>query len=578
MRKYIALCSLVALLAGIQIDPLAAQSTARLQVIHNAADPSAAVVDVYAGSTLLLDDFAFRAATPFIDVPAGVQIDLGIAPPTSSSSNDAIAVIPVTFDAGKTYVAVANGVLDPSAFAANPDARSIAFQLFSTAMGLESSPNSGTVALAALHGATDAPAVDVIARGVATLVNNAAYGDITPYFEVPAAPYVLDVTPTGVPVIVASFDADLSGLAGGAAVVFASGFLNPVDNNNGAAFGLFAALPNGTVVELPLHTPGTARLQVIHNAADPSAATVDVYVNDALAIGNFAFRTATPFLEFEAGVEFEIGIAPGNSTSSSEILARFPITLGAGGRFVAIANGVLDPSRFAANPGGGSTGFTLYITEQPQDDIPSTGVELAVFHGATDAPAVDVIARGVGSLVEDLAYGQFTPWFEVPTGDYTLDITPASSSNVVASFRADLTALGGASAVVFASGFLAPDGNQGGAGFGLFAALESGQVVPLGSVTTVERVDAAAPALQLNAYPNPSRGSTTVNFALDRPASALVKVYDLAGREVLSALRGDFASGSYNAVINTSTLAPGLYNVVLYTPAGVTATPLAVVR
>ena len=178
MRKYIALCSLVALLAGIQIDPLAAQSTARLQVIHNAADPSAAVVDVYAGSTLLLDDFAFRAATPFIDVPAGVQIDLGIAPPTSSSSNDAIAVIPVTFDAGKTYVAVANGVLDPSAFAANPDARSIAFQLFSTAMGLESSPNSGTVALAALHGATDAPAVDVIARGVATLVSNAAYGDI----------------------------------------------------------------------------------------------------------------------------------------------------------------------------------------------------------------------------------------------------------------------------------------------------------------------------------------------------------------------------------------------------------------
>ena len=65
--------------------------TARLQVIHNAADPAAKMVDIYLGETLLLNDFEFRAATPFIDAPANQEIEIGVAPGTSNSVEDVIA-------------------------------------------------------------------------------------------------------------------------------------------------------------------------------------------------------------------------------------------------------------------------------------------------------------------------------------------------------------------------------------------------------------------------------------------------------------------------------------------------------
>lgn len=62
--------------------------TARLQVIHNAPEPT---VDIYVNGALLLNDFTFRSATPFIDVPANVVLSIAVAPGTSTSVSDAIA-------------------------------------------------------------------------------------------------------------------------------------------------------------------------------------------------------------------------------------------------------------------------------------------------------------------------------------------------------------------------------------------------------------------------------------------------------------------------------------------------------
>ena len=68
--------------------------------------------------------------TPFVDVPAGVDLSVIVAAPSSSGPTDqVIATIPVgsLADMGK-YVLFANGVLDPDQFAANPEVKETAFE------------------------------------------------------------------------------------------------------------------------------------------------------------------------------------------------------------------------------------------------------------------------------------------------------------------------------------------------------------------------------------------------------------------------------------------------------------------
>ena len=418
--------------------------TARLQVIHNSPSPT---VDVYVNNDLLLDNFAYRTATPFIDVPAGQVLNIGVALSTSTSVNDVIANFPVTFEEGKTYIATASGIVGN---ATTP------FTLILNDAGREAAGNAAQVDVAVLHGATNAPAVDVDAVFVANnVVSNLSYGQFTPYLNLAPDLYDFAVRPAGSPVVVATYRADLSGLAGGAAYVFASGLLG---SNPG--FGLFAALPNGTVIELPI-TP-TTKVQIIHNSPNP---TVDVYAGNTLLLDNFAFRTATPFVDIPANRNFAVGVAPANSTSVANAIASFPVNFQTGKNYTVFASGIV---------GNATTPFTLLVNDQAQLDAAPGFVAVSVAHGAPDAPAVDIAERLLGTLESNISYGQIRPYQNLTPDLYFIDVNLPGTSTIVGTFLADLSGLDGAAIRVFASGLL-----SGTPGFGLFAALSSGQVVEL---------------------------------------------------------------------------------------------------
>ena len=206
------------------------------------------------------------------------------------------------------------------------------------------------------------------------------------------------------------------------------------------------------------YTGPTATVQVIHNSASP---TVDVYVDGSLAIEDFTYRSATGLLELPTS--FTVGIAPADGA----VIADFPFELVDGGSYVVVATGLL---------GDDTTPFGLAAAATEFNQADATTVGLNVYHGSTDAPAVDIWADDA-PLLTSFSYGDFSGPVEVPAADYTLGVAPAGS-DIIAAFTAPLSGLGGGTAVVFASGFLSGDDPA----FGLFAALTDGTVLTLPAV------------------------------------------------------------------------------------------------
>ncbi|MEM1350243.1 MAG: DUF4397 domain-containing protein, partial [Myxococcota bacterium] len=270
---------------------------AYVQIIHASADPGAATVDVWVNGTLLLDDFAFREGTDAIEVPAGTDLNVAV---TASDATDATTPVPggtatLNIPAGATWAAVATGTPDAAAPAEE------IFRLVPITGVQRAGTTPETISLLPVHGIVDAPAVDIaLDNGDTGEVDGLAFGAFTQDTNMETV-YV-DVDTSGTlfsNTLLADLEVDatdafvsgyqlggLDGLGGSAFIVVATGTLASGD------FGL-TAFPTTTgsttpVVSAGVQLPESSRLQVIHNAADPNAASVDVYAAGSLIADNFA--------------------------------------------------------------------------------------------------------------------------------------------------------------------------------------------------------------------------------------------------------------------------------------------------
>jgi hypothetical protein len=338
-------------------------------------------------------------------------------------------------------------------------------------------------------------------------------------------------------------------LDGAAITVLASGFLNPVANSNGPAFGLWVATAaGGNLIPLPT---ATARVQVIHNSPDLAAAQVDVYLNGVLSLDNFAFRTATPFLTLPSGISTSIDIKASNSNGnpSSPVLYNLTTTLQANATYILVANGIVSATGYT-NPNS----FGLSVFAQGREaSSDSAETDVLVNHGSPDAPTVDVVETSVpaGTIVNDISFPSFAGYLELPNLDFTLDVRDATGATTVASYLAPLQTLNldGAAITVLASGFLNPVANSNGPAFGLWVATAAGgNLIELATAPlTVDQFDRN----EVQVYPNPTNTIININipFAFDNAKATL---YDLNGRIISENI-------STNIPMDVSGISKGVY-------------------
>jgi hypothetical protein len=575
MKKHLFMIGSVIALGAIT-NSLKAQ-TASLQVIHNCADAAATSVDIYAGTTLLIDDLQFRSASQtFTNIPAGVPIVVGVAPGTSTSSAQSIATFTVNFANGSSNIVVADGIVSANGY--NPGNTTAGFTLNTYSTAISAAPNGTTTSVLVHHGSTDAPTVDIVAPFTGTnpfipnvLVNNASYGAFAGYLNLPTTDYKIQIRDEFSENVVAEYSAPLQTLSlGGAALtVVASGFLNPANNSNGPAFGLYVATPTGgPLLALPSSSISSTRLQAIHNCADLAATQVDVYVQSPTSgpsaiklIDNFAFRTASSFIDVPAGETISLSIAVPTSTSAVGALATFTYNLSASNKYQLIASGLVSGSGYT--PNNTAAPFNLIVNAAVRERaLVSTNTDVLVFHGSTDAPVVDVQAQGAGTVVNDIAYGTYnsTSYLPLPSntaaGDYTLHITDATGTSTVVSYLAPLNTLGlsGNAITVLASGFLTPANNSNGPAFGLWVALPSGgNLIPLPLYTTATSIEENnALSSVISVYPNPFNDQVKINNETN--VNIDITILDVMGKVVsIEKSNADLIN------INTSELTQGMY-------------------
>ncbi len=278
-----------------------------------------------------------------------------------------------------------------------------------------------------------------------------------------------------------------------------------------------------------------ARVQFIHNI--PDAGPIDVYLNNVLWLDDFDFRTATPF-ELLLGGTYKLDIVAGADPTNNN-------------PFWTEQRNFVHEEYYVIAAQGRASSPTLTVRENARGASFSGDAEFFFIHGSPDTGPLDIRLRDPAKdnvlvsqgFVNNIAFGETSIYLRLVPAEYNFEVTNADNSRVFDVFNFNLATFYGRTFVLLTSGL----GTSSSQGFTLIGYDDTGTPI-LSSVSTTATEDALgvpeAFALAPN-YPNPFNPSTAIEYALPRPATVRLVVYDALGRAVRTLVKAEQPPGSY---------------------------------
>jgi hypothetical protein len=157
-----------------------AEGTAQVRVAHLA--PDAPNVDVYVNGEPVLTDVPYTTVSDYLSLPTGTQ---QVTVYATGDTETPVIEAPVEIAAGGAYTVAAVGLVADGSLTA---------QVYQDDLR---APSAGNAKLRVVHASPDAGPVDVVPRGGEALVAGLRFPEASPYAEVPAGTYTLDVNAAG---------------------------------------------------------------------------------------------------------------------------------------------------------------------------------------------------------------------------------------------------------------------------------------------------------------------------------------------------------------------------------------------
>ena len=173
---------LALLMALALATPALAQGSgeAKVRVAH--LDPDDPNVDVYVNGDPVLTDVPYTTVSEYLSLPAGTQ---QVTVYATGDTTSPVIDTPVELAAGGAYTVAAVGLVADGSLTA---------QVYEDDLR---SPASANAKVRVIHASPDAGPVDVVPRGGQALVAGLTFPEASPYAQVPAGTYTLDVKAAG---------------------------------------------------------------------------------------------------------------------------------------------------------------------------------------------------------------------------------------------------------------------------------------------------------------------------------------------------------------------------------------------